>query len=147
VPARRWPDLWRFVNSPSVRVVQHLLAYRGYPVTVSGTFDAATVAAVQDWQARNGIAVDVDATLTTPTWETLAPELDQHAAGAPVTAVQEILATKGYAVTVTGAYDHATRRAVQDLQALHGLPRNGKLSTSTWCTVVGGSVRESFRHR
>lgn len=128
-------------------MVQHLLAHRGYPVTVSGTFDAATVAAVQDWQARNGIAVDVDATLTTPTWETLAPELDQHAAGAPVTAVQEILATKEYAVTVTGAYDHATRKAVQDLQALHGLPRNGKLSTSTWCTIVGGSVRESFRHR
>ncbi|MET8123220.1 N-acetylmuramoyl-L-alanine amidase [Micromonospora sp. NPDC005189] len=147
VPARRWPDLWRFVNSPSVRVVQHLLAYRGYAVTVSGLFDAATVAAVQDWQARNGIGVDVDATLTTPTWETLAPELDQHATGAPVTAVQEMLATKGYAVTVTGAYDHATRAAVQDLQALHGLPRNGKLSTSTWCAIVGGTVRQSLRHR
>lgn len=61
--------------------------------------------------------------------------------------MQEILATKGYAVTVTGAYDHATRAAVQDLQALHGLPRNGKLSTSTWCTVVGGSVRQSYKHR
>ncbi|KAB1937455.1 N-acetylmuramoyl-L-alanine amidase [Micromonospora sp. ALFpr18c] len=147
VPARRWPDLWRFVNSPSVRVVQHLLIHRGYAVTVSGTFDAATVAAVQDWQARNGIPVDVDATLTTPTWETLAPELDQHATGAPVTAVQEILATKGYAVAVTGAYDHATRAAVQDLQALHGLPRDGKLSTSTWCAIVGGTVRQTFKHR
>ena len=75
------------------------------------------------------------------------PELDQHAGGLPVSAVQEILATKGYAVSVTGAYDHATRGAVQDVQALHGLPRNGKLSTSTWCTIVGGMVRQSFRHR
>ena len=116
-------------------------------MTVSGTFDAATVAAVQDWQARNGIPVDVDATLTVPTWETLVPELDQHAAGLPVTAVQEILAKKGYATSPSpAAYDHATRRAVQDLQALHGLPRNGKLSTSTWCTIVGGNVRQSFRH-
>ncbi|GAA2713412.1 hypothetical protein GCM10010429_31950 [Micromonospora olivasterospora] len=30
VPARRWPDLWRFVSSPSVRVVQYLLTHRGY---------------------------------------------------------------------------------------------------------------------
>ncbi len=147
VPARRWPDVWRFVGSPSVRVAQYLLAHHGYAVTPSSVFDAATVAAVQDWQARNGLPVDVDATLTTGTWETLAPELDQHASGLPVTAVQFILNAKGYdEVTVTGTYDHATRRAVKDLQALHGLPRNGKVSTSTWCVLVGGVVRQSFRH-
>ncbi|MFC4021564.1 N-acetylmuramoyl-L-alanine amidase [Micromonospora sp. GCM10011542] len=146
VPARRWPDLWRFVSSPSVRVVQYLLAHRGYPVTVTGAFDAATVAAVQDWQARNGIPVDIDATLTPATWETLVPELDQHATGLPVSAVQEILNFKGYAdVAVTGTYDYATRSAVKHVQALHGLPDNGKLSTSTWCTIVGGVVRQSFR--
>ncbi|NJP35429.1 peptidoglycan recognition protein family protein [Micromonospora thermarum] len=146
VPARRWPDLWRFVGSPSVRAVQYLLAHHGYAVTPTSVFDAATVAAVQDWQARNGIPVDVDATLTTPTWETLAPELDQHASGLPVAAVQFILNAKGYAeVTVTGQYDHATREAVKDVQGLHGLPDNGKVSTSTWCVLVGGVVRQSFR--
>ena len=97
VPARRWPDLWRFVGSPSVRVAQYLLAHRGYAVTPNSTFDAATVAAVQDWQARNGIPVDVDATLTAPTWETLAPELDKDATGLPVEAVQFILHFKGNA--------------------------------------------------
>ena len=147
VPARRWPDLWRFVNSPTVQVAQYLLAYRGYPVTPSGTFDAATVAAVGDWQARNGIPVDVDATLTAPTWETLAPELDRDATGLPVQAVQFILNWKGYAeVTVTGGFDPATRRAVQDLQGLHGLPRTGRVSTDTWCALVGGIVRQSLRH-
>ncbi|GHJ07832.1 hypothetical protein TPA0907_21990 [Micromonospora humidisoli] len=146
VPARRWPDLWRFVNAPGVQVAQYLLAHRGYPVTPSGTFDAATVAAVGDWQARNGIPVDVDATLTAPTWETLAPELDRDATGLPVQAVQFILNWKGYAeVTVTGSYDRATRRAVQDLQALHGLPRTGRVSTDTWCALVGGIVRQSLR--
>ncbi|MCX4472255.1 N-acetylmuramoyl-L-alanine amidase [Micromonospora sp. NBC_01655] len=146
VPARRWPDLWRFVNSPTVRVAQYLLTHRGYVVPVNSTFDAATVAAVQDWQARNGIPVDVDATLTGPTWETLAPELDKHATGAPVSAVQFILNSKGYAdVTVTGEFDHATMQAVQDLQRLHGLHPNGKLSTSTWCALVGGVVRQSFQ--
>ncbi|WP_432953464.1 peptidoglycan recognition protein family protein [Micromonospora haikouensis] len=146
VPARRWPDLWRFVSSPSVRVVQYLLTHRGYAVPVNSTFDDATVAAVQDWQARNGIPVDVDATLTTPTWETLVPELDRDASGAPVSAVQFILNWKGYAdVAVTGEFDHATRRAVQDVQRLHGLPPNGKVGTSTWCAIVGGVVRQSLR--
>ncbi|MGK5675381.1 peptidoglycan recognition protein family protein [Micromonospora sp. URMC 106] len=147
VPARRWPDLWRFVGSPSVRVAQYLLAHRGYAVPVNSVFDAATVAAVQDWQYRNGIPVDVDATLTAPTWETLAPELDSDATGTPVSAAQFMLNFKGWAdVAVTGAYDHATKKAVQDLQALHGLPRNGKLTTDTWCVLVGGVVRRSFRH-
>ncbi|MFG3708065.1 N-acetylmuramoyl-L-alanine amidase [Micromonospora sp. NPDC047670] len=147
VPARRWPDLWRFVGSPSVRVAQYLLAHRGYAVPVNSVFDAATVAAVQDWQYRNGIPVDVDATLTAPTWETLAPELDSDATGTPVSAAQFMLNFKGWAdVAVTGAYDHATKKAVQDLQALHGLPRNGKLTTDTWCVLVGGIVRRSFRH-
>ncbi|EWM63567.1 peptidoglycan binding protein [Micromonospora sp. M42] len=84
VPARRWPDIWRFVGGPVVQVPQRLLTFRGYTVPVTGVFDAATVAAVQDWQARNGIPVDVDATLTAPTWETLAPELDQKSTGVPV---------------------------------------------------------------
>ncbi|RKN39653.1 N-acetylmuramoyl-L-alanine amidase [Micromonospora endolithica] len=146
VPARRWPDLWRFVSAPTVRLAQYLLAHRGYAVPTTGVFDAATVAAVQDWQARNGIPVDVDATLTAPTWETLAPELDKHASGLPVTAIQDLLVFRGYPdVTVTGEYDHATRKAVQELQELHRLPRNGKVTTDTWCVLVGGVVRRSFR--
>jgi hypothetical protein len=146
VPARRWPDLWRFVNSPSVRVVQHLLIHRGYALSASGTFDAATVAAVQDWQARNGIPVDVDATLTPPTWETLVPELDKHATGEPVTAVQYMLNMKGWAdVTISGQFDYPTMKALQDLQRLHNLTPNGKVNASTWCALVGGVVRQSFR--
>ncbi|MGS2616626.1 peptidoglycan recognition protein family protein [Micromonospora sp. LZ34] len=146
VPARRWPDLWRFVGSPSVRVVQYLLTHRGYTVPVNSVFDAATVAAVQDWQFRNGIPVDVDATLTAPTWETLVPELDKDASGVPVSAVQFMLNFKGWTdVAVTGEYDYATKKAVKDLQALHNLPEDGKLTTSTWCVLVGGSVRQSYR--
>ncbi|MGA3564026.1 peptidoglycan recognition protein family protein [Melissospora conviva] len=146
VPARRWPDLWRFVGSPSVRVVQYLLAHRGYAVTPNSTFDAATVAAVQDWQVRNGIPVDVDATLTAPTWETLAPELEKDATGLPVEAVQFMLHFKGHAeVAPTGVYDHPTMKAVQALQRLHGLPPNGKVGTGTWCVLVGGVVRQSMR--
>ncbi|MFG3298012.1 N-acetylmuramoyl-L-alanine amidase [Micromonospora chersina] len=146
VPARRWPDIWRFVGGPVVKVAQYLLTFRGYTVPVTGVFDAATVAAVQDWQARNGIPVDIDATLTAPTWETLAPELEKDATGIPVQAVQFMLNSKGYAdVAITGEYDHPTKKALQDLQELHGLDTNGKVSTTTWCALVGGVVRQSFQ--
>ena len=110
MPARRWPDLWRFVDSPIVQVAQYLLADRGYPVAPSGTSTpTAPSPRSADLQARNGIPVDIDATLTAPTWETLAPELDSDATGLPVQAVQFILNCKGYAeVTVTGGFDPAT---------------------------------------
>jgi hypothetical protein len=145
IPQRRWPDIWRFVGGPVVRIAQYLLNFRGYPVPIDSVFGTATVAAVQDWQARNGLPVDVDATLTGPTWESLAPELEKDATGQAVSAVQYILNNKGYAeVAITGEYDYATMKAVQDLQRLHGLEPNGKVDLSTWCAAAGGVVREAF---
>ena len=131
-----------------VRIAQYLLTSRGYPVPVNGVFDSTTVVAVQNWQARNGIPVEIDATVTRPTWESLAPELDKDATGLPVSAVQYILNVKGYAdVAITGEYDYPTKKAVQDLQRLHGLVPDGKVSTSTWCAAAGGAVRQSFLNR
>ncbi|MFB7740396.1 peptidoglycan-binding protein [Streptomyces sp. NPDC056112] len=64
----------------------------------------------------------------------------------PVQAVQYLLTIKGYADTVdiTGAYDHNTMKAVQDIQRLHSLHPNGKTDLSTWCALVGGTVRETL---
>lgn len=144
-PARRWPDIWRFVGGPVVRLAQYLLNANGYALALDGVFGAATVAAVQDWQARNGIPVDVDATLTAPTWESLAPTLGKDAAGVAVSGAQYILHRKGYsAVVETGVYDGATKSAVKDLQRLHGLLPDGKVDSSTWCALSGGTVRAAF---
>jgi hypothetical protein len=145
IPARRWPDIWRFVGGPVVELAQFLLNGRGYGLATDGVFGTATVAAVQDWQARSGLPVDVDATLTGPTWEALVPRLDRHATGPAVSGLQFILHHKAYDVTVTGGYDQATTKAVQDLQRLHGLPPTGTVDTTTWCAVSGGAVREAFR--
>lgn len=142
---RRWPDLWRFVGGPGVATVQYLLSHRGYQLATDGVFGPETVAAVQDWQASNGIPVDVDATMTPPTWETLVLEIGPGASGPAVSAVQSMLAIKGFGTTVTGGYDTATATAVRKLQRLHRLAPDGAMSASTWCALVGGIVRETFR--
>ena len=144
-PERRWPDVWRFVNSESVRTAQYLLNSRGYTLTTDGAFGPMTVAAVQDFQSKQGIPVDIDATLTPATWEALVQVLRPGATSPAISAVQSMLAMKGFGTTVNGAYDNVTFNAVQRLQRLHGLRPNGELNESTWCAIVGGTVRESFR--
>lgn len=146
IPERRWPDIWRFVDSPVVEVAQYLLNNAGYALPTDGVFGTGMNPVVADFQARNGIPVTPDATFDTATWEALAPALGKDATGLPVTALQFMLGRKGYAeVSATGSYDHATMKAVQDMQRLHGLVPDGKVDASTWCAVVGGSVREAFR--
>ncbi|MFI0897478.1 N-acetylmuramoyl-L-alanine amidase [Streptomyces sp. NPDC020983] len=144
-PARRWPDIWRFVDSPVVQVGQYLLDAAGYTLTADGVFGYDMNAALADFQTTHGIPVTPDATFDTATWEALAPPLGKDATGLPVTALQFMLARKGYAdVTASGTYDHATMKAVQSMQRLHGLHPDGKVDLSTWCAVVGGTVRESL---
>src|SRR5690606_24334895 len=100
---------------------------------------------VADFQARNGIPVDPDATFDRATWEALVPHLSQQDSGPAVSALQLMLSRKGYGdVVVNGDYDHATMKAVQGMQRLHGLRPTGKVDLSTWCAVVGGAVREAF---
>jgi hypothetical protein len=145
IPARRWPDIWRFVGGPVVELTQYLLNFRGYSLATDGLFGTSTTAAVQDFQARSGVPVDQDATMTGPTWEALVPRLDRHSTGTAVSGLQYILNHKLYDVTVTGTYDRATAKAVQDLQRLHGLPPTGTVDVTTWCAASGGAVREAFR--
>ncbi|MBX6354438.1 MAG: N-acetylmuramoyl-L-alanine amidase [Micromonosporaceae bacterium] len=146
IPPRRWPDIWRFVDSPVVQVAQYLLNNVGYTDLVpNGIFGLDMNAAVADFQARNGIPVDPDATFDRATWEALVPHLSQQDTGPAVSALQLMLSRKGYGdVVVNGDYDHATMKAVQGMQRLHGLRPTGKVDLSTWCAVVGGAVREAF---
>ncbi|MFE4954703.1 hypothetical protein ACFRCW_11450 [Streptomyces sp. NPDC056653] len=39
----------------------------------------------------------------------------------------------------------AAAQAAPSVQRLHGLVPDGKVGKSTWCAVVGGSVRQAFR--
>ncbi|MGH3663215.1 MAG: peptidoglycan recognition protein family protein, partial [Micromonosporaceae bacterium] len=143
-PKRRWPDIWRFVGGQVVQVGQYLLNARGYQLTADGVFGPVTTAAVQDWQSRNGLPVDPDATFTPQTWETLAPQLDSDSTGPAVRAVQTILRNKGYNLSRTGVYDMATKQAVQEIQRLHRISPDGQVNLNTWCVITGGVTRGSF---
>jgi len=145
VPARTWPDIFTSSAGATVTTLQYLLAASGYDtVTPNATFDAATKAAVQDFQARHGFEVASDGTVSQPTWEALAPRLLPDAAGDAVSAAQSILAHKGYQVEVTGTFDAATHQAVRAMQLLHGLHPTGLVDTTTWCAILGGIVRAEF---
>ncbi|HEY3504732.1 MAG TPA: N-acetylmuramoyl-L-alanine amidase [Actinocatenispora sp.] len=143
-PARRWPDIWRFVGGPVVRLGQYLLNARGYQLATDGVFGATTLAAVQDWQQKQGLAVDPDGTFTTDTWETLVSPVYRDGSGPAVAGLQFLLNHKGYALPETGGYDKATQGAVQQVQRLHGLRPTGKVDVTTWCAIVGGTVREAL---
>jgi N-acetyl-anhydromuramyl-L-alanine amidase AmpD len=144
VPARNWPDIFTSSAGSTVMTLQYLLAAAGYSVTPSGAYDSATLAAVQDFQAAHGFEVASDGTVTQPTWETLAPKLDNHSTGDAVSAAQSMLAHKGYEINVTGVYDNDTQAAARDMQKLHLLKSNGVADTDTWCAILGGIVRAEF---
>ncbi|TDB94961.1 N-acetylmuramoyl-L-alanine amidase [Micromonospora fluostatini] len=153
VPERTWPDIYDNVGGtcmggPVGAVAQYLLRNAGYtiPLTDGGGWSPEMTSAIKDWQHKHGLEVSPNGTVTAETWETLAPELDQHATGDVVRALQSILIPKGYSgVAVNGQFDSATENAVKDLQKLHGLPATGGVDIRTWCVITGGVIREAFR--
>jgi hypothetical protein len=145
IPPRTWPNIFSSSRGSVVTVAQYLLKLKGYPVTPSGTFDPATVAAVEDFQRRNGIEPAGLGEILDSTWDLLVVPLDNRSTGDAVTGLQSILVPKGYPATVTGTFDEPTRRAVRELQTLHGLPATGRVDLATWCAAAGGIVREEFR--
>jgi N-acetyl-anhydromuramyl-L-alanine amidase AmpD len=145
VPERTWPTVLANQTGAVITVVQYLLRHHGYDITPTGTFNAATVLAVQDFQVRNGLPPAGLGEVTNETWDKLVPRpLAPGATGDPVSAVQSILVPKGYEVTVTGVFDAATHAAVREMQHLHDLPRTGTIDLATWCAIAGGIVRQEF---
>jgi hypothetical protein len=143
-PARTWPNVLSPSTGPVVRLAQYLLRTHGYAVQATGTFDAGTVAAVNDFQVRNGMPAAGLGEVLGGTWDVLVPALDGRSTGDAVLGLQSILLPKGYPVELTGAFDAATRDAVRAVQRLHGLAPTGRVDLATWCAVAGGVVRQEF---
>lgn len=80
--------------------------------------------------------------------ETAMDELAFGDRGERVKALQTALVEAGYTVgAIDGAFGRLTRGAVLQLQADHGLPISGRVSSATWALLEGGASRPVERPR
>lgn len=136
-------------RGPAVVHVQHLLNLAGSHLAQDGDYGPLTYAAVRNFQAHHGLAVN--GIVGASTLDTLThlhsgstsvsakPEappvryLKEGTSGAPVTKLQTELTHLGYAPGgIDGQFGPETRAAVIAFQKAHGLPDYGYVGTITW---------------
>jgi murein L,D-transpeptidase YcbB/YkuD len=124
--------------------LQCLLKQQGlYTRPVNGTWNPATTAAVKAWQAR--VHHKVQRAFTSSDWTSLLAAgnsgtvLTARTRNPDVIRVQRALnAALTSSLRITGAYNHATQRAVVTYQKRVGIKRTGVVATLTWRALSRG---------
>lgn len=113
------------------RMLQHLLAEHGYAVPVTGRFDAATVQAVEAFEASTGLPKD--GIVDQQAWDRLVVPLREGDEGPAVRGFESSLDRKHDArFRVDDRFEADTKQAVASFQAHMGLPPTGRVDGSTW---------------
>ncbi len=115
-----------------VSALQSLLNQAGQKVTVNGTYDTATKAAVTAYQKANGLGADGEAGPLTLTALFGSLTLKSGSSGDPVTALHALLAGAGYATDSGSSFGGTTLASVKQLQTAAGLTSNGTVDKTTW---------------
>ena len=140
-----------------VIALQARLSALNYPVSVTGTYDAQTIAAVKLFQGLHGLTQDGTAgpkTLTAlysanvvsysteiSTYSTLRIYYKTDTAdAAAVTRMQQALSALGYRVNVTGRFDELTHNAVQQFQLRNGLTVTGAADAATQARILSSGA-------
>jgi peptidoglycan hydrolase-like protein with peptidoglycan-binding domain len=139
-----------------VSSVQLLLVGRGYPLSVTGTFDPATRSSVAAYQRFVGLLPTGDLDSATeaallgaafdapPPRELTSPDcpvqLTPGERDGCVTRLQDLLNAHGAALRVTGEFDPDTARAVTDYQRSHGLAGRGVVGPATKDALLRGGT-------
>ncbi|HWU21822.1 MAG TPA: glycoside hydrolase domain-containing protein [Nocardioides sp.] len=129
-----------------VKALQCLLKVAGsYAGTLSGTYNAATIAAVQHWAAAHGVPLAGDGRTSRRVWIALLasgghPILKIGSAGNDVRRLQRALnaAVPAADLKVSGVYGTATSDAVHAYQAQIGLQRTANTTDGTWARLKHG---------
>lgn len=128
-----------------VRVLQCLLKERGaYTGEVTGSYDAATVAAAKAWQANAKLRASD--TFGTPHWVSLlssgsTPVLKFGSTGEAVHRLQRALNAAGSGrLKANGLYDATTEAAVRLYQARIGMPATGVVNPTMWKKLRKGKA-------
>ena len=141
-----------------VVLVQQALASLGYLQQVSGTYDAATMEAVRQFQKVHGLTVDglagtrtfamlfsgaaVQYTGDVSSYQTLHIyyETADSSQTSAVQRMQQRLRDLGYAVNVTGRFDEMTYMGVLSFQLRNGLTVSGAADAATQSRLYSSSA-------
>jgi peptidoglycan hydrolase-like protein with peptidoglycan-binding domain/cell wall-associated NlpC family hydrolase len=116
-----------------VTALQHLLKAAGQSVTVTGKYDAKTVAAVKKFQKAKKLESDGEAGQYTLT--ALFSKLTSGTSGASAQALNALLDGLGYATTAGNDFGSATLAAVKSFQTTAGRGATGTVDPNTWAAL------------
>ncbi|HEU4326269.1 MAG TPA: N-acetylmuramoyl-L-alanine amidase [Roseiflexaceae bacterium] len=133
-PMRVWPLVQRGDSGERVKTVQYLLRARSYTLTADGIFGSGTESAVKSFQTSRGLTAD--GIVGAQTWEGLVATVRRGDSGEAVRAVQSQLVSKGYSLSVDGAFGSGTESAVKSFQTSRGLSADGVVGPDTWSKLV-----------
>lgn len=127
------PTDWPLVPSPEadfdVLPVQYLLMQHGAALEPDGVFGTLTEAAVREFQAAQGLAVD--GSVGNETWRALIVTVSEGSEGDAVRAVQSM-----FNIAVDGVFGPMTDKRVRDLQEMFGATVDGIVGPETWFILV-----------
>jgi peptidoglycan hydrolase-like protein with peptidoglycan-binding domain len=142
-----WPVLRQGPNAAwprvTVRSLQYLLAARGAKIAVTGTFGAATKAAVINFQRAHRLAAD--GIVGPNTWRTLIVLVRKGSTGPAVRAVQDQINFRNlrnrHTLDVDGIFGPKTQAAVRAFQQamaheIRSFPVDGVVGPLTWQALV-----------
>ena len=136
-----WPSVTVGSSNPRVvTAVQYPLRHHGHTVTTDGLFGAGTKAAVQAFQAAEGLGAD--GTVGPLTWRKLVVTLKQGDSGDGVRALQAlglVYIPGDDPLTVDGHFGPLTDGRVGLVQDLYGLLVDGIVGAQTWSFVAASN--------
>jgi len=129
MPPTDWPLVPGTDTDFDVRPVQYLLNQHGATLDPDGVFGPATDAAIRDFQAAEGLAVD--GIVGNQTWPALIVTVSEGSEGDAVRAVQTM-----FDLPVDGIFGPRTDKRVRDFQQMFGATVDGTVGPQTWFLLV-----------
>ena len=120
-------------SGAKVTALQYLVKAAGQNVSITGSFDSATVSAVKKLQKAKKLEADGEA--GERTLSALFTKISSGAVGPRVNALNTLLRSLGYTVSTGDAVAGATLTAVKSFQAASGRPVTGVVDKQTWAAL------------
>ncbi|MGZ5369242.1 MAG: glycoside hydrolase domain-containing protein [Aeromicrobium sp.] len=140
---KAYPSLYPGVSRAEVKAAQCLLGALGFPTPPTGTMDASTTAAVNQFKKARGFPQD--GKITRREWVILLSNgskprvLKFGSVGEPVWRLQRALLADQAMVKVTGVYDKATETAVAALRKFNGASSAVTTESTVWALLNKGA--------